>query len=60
MSENAKTQTELLQELVTALEPVTELAKYYINNINSDIARNQIINDYVKAQQEKQTEEAND
>jgi len=54
----AKTQEELLQELIDGLKPVTNLAQYYIDNINNDLAKNKIIADYMKAQEEK-TDEAN-
>ena len=41
-----------LQELVELLKPINELAKYQIQNINNDIRRQEIIDEYIKLQQE--------
>lgn len=41
-----------LKELVELLKPINELAKYQIQNINNDIRRQEIIDEYLKLQQE--------
>lgn len=56
-TQTTKTQEELLQELVNGLAPVATLAQYYIDNINNDLAKNKIIEDYIKAQKEEASED---
>lgn len=41
-----------LKELVELLKPINELAKYQIQNINNDIRRQEIIDEYTKLQQQ--------
>ena len=35
------TQTELLQELIELIKPINNLTRYYIQNINAQIAANE-------------------
>ena len=62
MAEN-KTNGELLQELIDLMTPMSELAKYQIQQINNDIQRNEIVQEYLemkkKEEAEQKEEEAN-
>lgn len=49
-----KTQAELLEEIADLLKPMSELAKHNISLINEQIAKDKVIADYIKAQQENQ------
>lgn len=49
-----KTQTELLNELVELLKPINELAKYQIQNINDEIRKVEIVNEFLKKQNKEQ------
>ena len=49
-----KTQTELLEQLVELLKPINELAKYQIQNINDEIKKVEIVNEFLKKQNKEQ------
>ena len=48
-----KTNSELLQELIDLMTPMAEMAKYQIQQINNDIERNKIVQDFLQKQQEE-------
>lgn len=48
-----KTQVELLQEIVDLLKPINELARHHITLINEQLAKDKVIADYIKSQQNK-------
>ena len=48
-----KTNAELLQELFDLMTPMAEMAKYQIQQINNDIERNKIVQDFLQKQQEE-------
>lgn len=48
-----KTNAELLQELIDLMTPMAEMAKYQIQQINNDIERNKIVQDFLQKQQEE-------
>ncbi len=57
MSKKAKTQTELLQEIVDLLTPMNNLAVYQIGQINDQLNKQKQIQTALAAQAEKSKED---
>ena len=59
VQEAKKTTEELLQELITLTTPIAEMASYNIQKINDQIAREKVVEDFIKKQREEQEQEQN-
>ena len=48
-----KTQTQLLEEIIELLKPINNLTRYYIQNINAQIAAQEAANAEVESEEVK-------